>query len=190
MQQRAPDLPIGRIVNIAVLTCALPKRLLRTSVLIGKAHINNLYNTAFWALIQQGGSTAKEAHATLSVGAGIDAPAVLAVKQQRPSPSLTHSLRSQGTVSAQKHEILFSRFGINYNDLDALYRRGSILLREELESAGSTPTEAAAAETTASKPQSSAKKRKTVLPLRMVHEDMLKDKWWTETRPGILGAGR
>lgn len=31
------------------------------------AHINNLYNTAFWALVQQGGMSTKEAHATLSV---------------------------------------------------------------------------------------------------------------------------
>ena len=31
------------------------------------AHINNLYNTTFWALIQQGGQTTTEAHATLRV---------------------------------------------------------------------------------------------------------------------------
>jgi len=31
------------------------------------AHINNLYNTTFWALVQQGGQTTTEAHATLRV---------------------------------------------------------------------------------------------------------------------------
>lgn len=31
------------------------------------AHINNLYNTAFWALVQQGGQTTTQAHATLRV---------------------------------------------------------------------------------------------------------------------------
>ena len=31
------------------------------------AHINNLYNTAFWSLVQQGGQTTTEAHATLRV---------------------------------------------------------------------------------------------------------------------------
>ncbi|PAV16487.1 tRNAHis guanylyltransferase [Pyrrhoderma noxium] len=66
-------------------------------------HINNLYNTVFWALVQQGGQTTTEAHATL-----------------------------RGTVSSQKHEILFSRFGINYNTLPARYRKGSILVRETL----------------------------------------------------------
>lgn len=31
------------------------------------AHINNLYNTTFWALVQQGGETTTQAHATLRV---------------------------------------------------------------------------------------------------------------------------
>ena len=31
------------------------------------AHINNLYNTTFWALVQQGGQTTKDAHETLRV---------------------------------------------------------------------------------------------------------------------------
>jgi len=67
------------------------------------AHINNLYNTAFWALVQQGGQTTKEAHETL-----------------------------RGTVSSQKQEILYSRFGINYNDLPGQFRKGSIIVREKL----------------------------------------------------------
>lgn len=31
------------------------------------AHVNNLYNTVFWALVQQGDQTSTEAHATLRV---------------------------------------------------------------------------------------------------------------------------
>ena len=31
------------------------------------AHINNLYNTCFWALVQQGGMSTAEAHAELKV---------------------------------------------------------------------------------------------------------------------------
>ncbi|KAH6909308.1 Thg1 C terminal domain-containing protein [Coprinopsis sp. MPI-PUGE-AT-0042] len=64
-------------------------------------HINNLYNTTFWALVLKGGQTTKEAHATL-----------------------------RGTFSKDKHEILHSRFGINYNTLDPRYRKGSILVRQ------------------------------------------------------------
>jgi len=66
-----------------------------------KAHINNLYNTVFWALVQQGGQTTTEAHATL-----------------------------RGTVSSNKHEMLFSRFGINYNEISARFRKGSTVVRE------------------------------------------------------------
>ncbi|KAG6817230.1 hypothetical protein H0H87_011287 [Tephrocybe sp. NHM501043] len=66
-------------------------------------HINNLYNTVFWALVQQGGETTTQAHATL-----------------------------RGTVSKEKHEILFSRFQVNYNQIDERYRKGSVLVREEV----------------------------------------------------------
>lgn len=38
----------------------------------------------------------------------------------------------QGTVSKQKHEILFSRFQMNYNQVDQRYRKGSVLVREEV----------------------------------------------------------
>ncbi|PPQ63238.1 hypothetical protein CVT24_005698 [Panaeolus cyanescens] len=68
-------------------------------------HINNLYNTTFWALVQQGGQTTTDAHATL-----------------------------RGTLSKEKNEILFSRFGINYNTIDARFRKGSVIFREEVKS--------------------------------------------------------
>lgn len=65
------------------------------------AHINNLYNTTFWALVQKGGQNTTEAHATL-----------------------------RGTVSATKHEMLFSRFGINYNEISQRFKKGSVIVRE------------------------------------------------------------
>ncbi|KAI9456779.1 Thg1 C terminal domain-containing protein [Russula earlei] len=52
------------------------------------AHINNLYNTAFWALVNKGGKSTRAAHETL-----------------------------RGTASSQKHEMLYSQFNINYNAL-------------------------------------------------------------------------
>lgn len=63
-------------------------------------HINNLYNTAFWALVQQGGMSTSEAHQKLN-----------------------------GTVSADKNEILHSQFGINYNSVDARFRKGSVVVK-------------------------------------------------------------
>ncbi|KAL7004125.1 tRNA-His guanylyltransferase [Cystobasidiomycetes sp. EMM_F5] len=104
-------------------------------------HINNLYNTTFWALIQQGGMSIKEAHACLS-----------------------------GSVSSQKHEILFSRFGINYNQLDVMFRKGSILMWED-DVATTTETN-----------------DKTALRhIAVAHDDMLKDSWWDEHRLAVLG---
>jgi len=36
-----------------------------------------------------------------------------------------------GTFSADKNEILFSEFGINYNNEPQLYRKGSVLIRDK-----------------------------------------------------------
>ena len=62
-------------------------------------HINNLYNTCFWALVQKGGLSTTEAEKRLSK-----------------------------TLSAEKNEILFSEFGMNYNELPEVYRKGSTII--------------------------------------------------------------
>lgn len=36
----------------------------------------------------------------------------------------------QGTVSSDKNEILFKRFGINYNNELEIYKKGSVLYRQ------------------------------------------------------------
>ncbi|KAF2638245.1 Thg1-domain-containing protein [Massarina eburnea CBS 473.64] len=64
-------------------------------------HINNLYNTTFWALVQQGGMDPRDAEKELS-----------------------------GTVSSDKNEILFSRFGINYNNEPDIFKKGSVIYRD------------------------------------------------------------
>jgi tRNA(His) guanylyltransferase len=40
---------------------------IRLSDVVISAHVNNLYNTVFWALVQQGGLSTTEAHARLRV---------------------------------------------------------------------------------------------------------------------------
>ena len=87
------------------------------------AHINNLYNTVFWALVLKGGQSTTEAHATLRVRRACGR--IVAISD-------VHVRLEQGTVSSQKHEMLFSRFGINYNELPARFRKGSVLVREEV----------------------------------------------------------
>ena len=66
-------------------------------------HINNMYNTCFWSFVQTGGMTPHEA-------------------QQR----------LKGTVSSDKNELLFSQFNINYNNLPQLYRKGTVLISEQV----------------------------------------------------------
>jgi tRNA(His) 5'-end guanylyltransferase len=64
-------------------------------------HINNLYNTTFWALVQQGGMDPRDAEQRLS-----------------------------GTYSADKNEILFKEFGINYNNEPECFKKGTVLYRD------------------------------------------------------------
>jgi tRNA(His) guanylyltransferase len=61
-------------------------------------HINNLYNTTFWTLVLKGGLSNTEAESKLG-----------------------------GTLSADKNEILFSQFNINYNNEPEMYKKGSVL---------------------------------------------------------------
>ncbi|KAL8898054.1 MAG: hypothetical protein Q9207_006898 [Kuettlingeria erythrocarpa] len=64
-------------------------------------HINNLYNTTFWALVQKGVMGTTEAEEVL-----------------------------KETVAADKNEILFSRFAINYNNEPEQFKKGSVVYRD------------------------------------------------------------
>ncbi|KNE56537.1 hypothetical protein AMAG_02337 [Allomyces macrogynus ATCC 38327] len=64
-------------------------------------HINNLYNTSFWALVLKGGLSENAAMKRLSK-----------------------------TVAKDKNELLFSEFGINYNDEPEIFKKGSTLVKE------------------------------------------------------------
>jgi len=64
-------------------------------------HINNQYNTPFWCLVKSG-KTPKEAQLVL-----------------------------KGTSSADKNELMFSQFNINYNDLPQIFRKGTVIVRND-----------------------------------------------------------
>eukprot|EP01147_Barroeca_monosierra_P006592 gene6592-7531_t len=66
-------------------------------------HINNLYNTVFWALVQKKSLAEQEAEKRL-----------------------------RGTLSSDKNEILFSECGINYNNEPQMYRKGSLIIWEDV----------------------------------------------------------
>ncbi|CAG8574041.1 10583_t:CDS:10, partial [Diversispora eburnea] len=99
-------------------------------------HINNLYNTCFWALVQSG-KTESEAE---------------------------NALRS--TVSSEKNELLFSQFNINYNKLPEMFRKGSVLIRKEVD-----------IKTTCENGMEITRKKKVVL---ILHDDIIGDKFWKE----------
>ncbi|THU89672.1 tRNAHis guanylyltransferase [Dendrothele bispora CBS 962.96] len=123
-------------------------------------HINNLYNTTFWALVQQGGQTTTEAHATL-----------------------------RGTVSKDKNEILFSRFGINYSTIPPRYRKGSVIVREKTEPDTDVHTneQQSTQESGLTQTRSGDQKELKNPPtkLEILHCDIIKDDFWNEY-PKIL----
>ncbi|BGP54993.1 hypothetical protein JCM8202_005985 [Rhodotorula sphaerocarpa] len=151
-------------------------------------HINNLYNTTFWALVSQGGRSPTAAEQEL-----------------------------KGTVSSQKQELLFSHFGINYNAVDPMYKKGSIILWQEqppspqqvdAQNEGEAAAPSAGSETADAQPSAEAapntspssaepaprpagappgiklRQRKTPpKPKRhlvVLHEDLISEAWWEE----------
>lgn len=67
-------------------------------------HINNLYNTVFWALVQKGNLSPRAAQERL-----------------------------KGTVAGDKNEILFTEFGINYNNEEEQFRKGTTIIKTKVE---------------------------------------------------------
>ncbi|KAI5467277.1 putative tRNAHis guanylyltransferase [Mariannaea sp. PMI_226] len=127
-------------------------------------HINNLYNTTFWALIQLGGLDNKEAEKTLA-----------------------------GTLSADKNEILFSRFSINYNNEPEIYKKGSVVFRDfELvdpnsHNVGETIDSQAEPVTQSKSQKEKDKKRRAKARILVEHLDIIKDEFW-DSRPWILSG--
>ncbi|PVH75327.1 tRNAHis guanylyltransferas-like protein Thg1 [Cadophora sp. DSE1049] len=127
-------------------------------------HINNLYNTTFWALIQNGGFDAKSAEKELA-----------------------------GSLSADKNEILFSRFKINYNNEPEIYKKGSVVFRDyemvepgtaqEIidEDSAKTVEQMAMSKTQEEKDR----KRRAKARITVQHVDIIKDEFW-ERRPWLL----
>ncbi|KAF7938789.1 uncharacterized protein EAE98_001127 [Botrytis deweyae] len=126
-------------------------------------HINNLYNTTFWTLIQKGGFDAKGAEKELA-----------------------------GSLAADKNEILFSRFGINYNNEPEIYKKGSVVFRdyELVEPGVSEAIDEDSAKTIEEKELSKTqeekdRKRRAKARITVQHVDVIKDEFW-QRRPWLL----
>lgn len=96
-------------------------------------HINNLYNTTFWALIQEDGLSTEQAHSAL-----------------------------KGTSSSQKQEMLFSKFNINYNNIEPQFRKGTTICRSQPDPGGIKLKGADA------------------VPLLILHCDIISGSFWSE----------
>ncbi|CAM6107007.1 unnamed protein product [Calypogeia fissa] len=107
-------------------------------------HINNQYNTCYWNLVKSG-CNAAEAQAEI-----------------------------KGTLADFKNELLHSRFQINYNELPAMFRKGSLVFRRREESVVKVENGV---------PITRARSNVVV-----VHEDMIRDAFWNEN-PFILNVG-
>lgn len=130
-------------------------------------HINNLYNTTFWTLVEKGGMSRPAAERELS-----------------------------GTFSADKNEILFARFGINYNEEPAIFRKGSVVFRDYFrkdtkpirqtnESLGQAAPESHNEE---AGQQSSSDTFKIGSRLTTEHTDIMRDEFWNK-HPWLLESG-
>jgi len=94
----------------------------------------------------------------------------------------------KGTNSAQKNQLLFEGFGINYNDVPERVRKGSVIVREEvrnsllsatpsvLMSANEVPTEDDLLDV---KNRNKGKKR-VLKRMAVLHCDLIGDKFWKE----------
>ena len=47
-----------------------------------------------------------------------------------PTSGVPYANDVQGTLAKDKNEILFSRFGINYNNEPEMYKKGSVVFRD------------------------------------------------------------
>lgn len=112
-------------------------------------HINNLYNTSFWSLIQKCGRTPAEAEADLL-----------------------------GTLAKDKHEILFLRCNINYNNEPEMFKKGTVVVRSYENWAPD------AADASARQKQRQEKQRRKAV-VSQLHTDIIKDAFWDE-RPWLL----
>ncbi|GLB01095.1 tRNA-His guanylyltransferase [Aspergillus tubingensis] len=128
-------------------------------------HINNLYNTTFWSMVLQGGMDRREAE-----------------------------LELKGTLSSDKNEILFKRFGINYNNEEEIYKKGSVLYRqvqyqleEKSDSSVQEETSPLQEDTPSKTQQEKIRKLRHKVQVVVDHVDIIKDEFW-ERRPWILSG--
>lgn len=133
-------------------------------------HINNMYNTCFWRLIQSGNYSPKKAEERL-----------------------------QGTYSKDKKSILLNEFELDYDLEDALYRKGTVMYRDVGITSSQLTSDEASQPNTNVQGSISFKAANAVIgkgdpvmysgTIVTEHIDVIGDQFWTQ-RPWILGVER
>ena len=106
-------------------------------------------------------------------------------------------LMLKGTFSADKNEILFSKFGINYNNELEIFKKGSVIFRdyelaepEPLKRKGEKEEEegsSAVPEVKSKSQLEKEKKARTKAKIVVEHLDIIRDEFW-ERRPWLLSG--
>ena len=104
-----------------------------------------------------------------------------------------HGSDAQGTDSKDKNELLFSTFGINYNNIPPMFRKGSTLIRQDPNAAlRLVETEVAGVHINGGTPESAQRRQKKIKAYEgmtgevvVLHEDIIGDAFWSQ-RPWLL----
>ncbi len=112
-------------------------------------HINNLYNTTFWTLVLKGNLTPKEAENRLI-----------------------------GTLSSDKNEILFTEFGINYNNEPDIFKKGTVIIRDYSESNKNENLNDDSELSNRQKQRRDKKRRKA--QIKVEHVDIINEEFWNK----------
>ena len=136
-------------------------------------HVNNLYNSAFHALTGDfvRHSLTDKGHVQAHLLAAYSDPQFRALTPQQATQRLS------GSVSRDKNELLFSQFGVNYNDELQQFRKGSLIVLTE-------------AQVTKNRDQNRDQKRQDEQPpdqyftstceTKVLHIDIIKEAFWEE----------
>lgn len=111
------------------------------------AFVNHVYNTCFWSLVQKQGKSPSEAQSLLS-----------------------------GTSFSDRNELLFNTFGLNIAKDPAMYRRGTILIRNTSSLSKRTgPCEQEQQNTTTSAELNTVDAQHGIV---QVHDDLIGEEFW------------
>ena len=83
----------------------------------------------------------------------------------------------QDTCAAEKNELLFSKFGINYNKLPQLYRKGTTLIWQPTQAEVTQPVE----QLSTAKSGGSRETKKQLKPeVLVLNVDIIGEQFWNE----------